>query len=397
MNLFVLPSWYPSRSNPAAGLFVREQVAAMAARHPDWRIVVAGWGGHDGAISLRDPRPTLRALAWRAFARSGRWVEQPGWLELQTPRLSWTLKLSRGGARRHLSATFRNFELAQKRIGRIDLVHAHVGFPAGWIAAQLKAEFGVPYVLTEHMSPFPIPELMAGNRPNLDLRLAFDKAAATMAVSPSLAGRVRIMKLPCSDIVPNCVDESRFLPTRPPTAKPFVFLSIGRLAEQKGMDVLLRALARWNPDPRLVQVRIGGSGPDRRMLQGMAERLGVANRVQWLGALAPQDVPAQMAACNALVLASRHETFGVVIAEAHMSGRPVLATRCGGPESLVHARNGILVRAGETAPLVEGLRAMFEKASRFDPQVIHKEALKRFSRAAVADQQAAIYQRVLKR
>jgi glycosyltransferase involved in cell wall biosynthesis len=397
MNLFVLPSWYPSRSNPVAGLFVREQVAAMAARHPDWHIVVSTWGGHDGAISLRDPRPTLRALGWRLFARAGRWVEQPGWLELHTPRLSWTLKVSRGGAVRQLRATMKNFELAQKRLGRIDLVHAHVGFPAGWIAAQLKAEFGVPYVLTEHMSPFPIPELMAGNRPNLDLRLAFDKAAATMAVSPSLAGRVRSMKLPCSDIVPNCVDESRFKLTPPPQAKPFIFLSIGRLAEQKGFDVLLRALARWNPDPRAVQLRIGGSGPDRRMLRTMAERLGVADRVQWLGPLAPQDVPAQMAACNALVLASRHETFGVVVAEALMSGRPVLATRSGGPESLVHQGNGILVRAGETAPLVEGLRSMAERASRFNARAMHEEALQRFSRAAVADQQAAIYQRVLAR
>ncbi len=397
MNLFVLPSWYPSKSNPVAGLFVREHVAAMAARHPDWRIVVSSWGGHDGAISLRDPRPTLRALGWRAFARSGRWVEQAGWLELHTPRLSWTLKVARGGARRQLGATFRNFELAQKRLGRIDLVHAHVGFPAGWIAAQLKAEYGVPYVLTEHMSPFPIPELMAGNRPNLDLRLAFDKAAATMAVSPSLAGRVRIMKLPCSDIVPNCVDESRFTYSPPPTAQPFVFLAIGRLAEQKGVDILLRALARWNPNPSAVQVRIAGSGPDRRLLHTMAQRLGVADRVQWLGPLLPQDVPAQMAACNALVLASRHETFGVVVAEAHMSGRPVLATRCGGPESLVNAGNGILVRAGDTTPLLEGLRAMFERASRFDTRAIHEEALERYSRAAVADQQAAIYQRVLAR
>lgn len=402
MKVFVLPSWYPSERSPTAGVFVREQVAAMAALRPSWRIAVGHWGGHDGALSLRDAGASLRALAWRLRAEPGQSVDAGGWSELCCPRLSWTLLLRGGGAAGQLAASRHNLRRARDHLGGVDLIHAHVGFPAGWIASVLAAETGVPYVITEHMSPFPVPQLLRDGRPAPALRQAYAGAAATLAVGPALADRIRACGLPCSDVVPNVVDETRFLaapiaPVAPRTERPLVLLTLAALRPQKGVDLLLRSLAAWNPSPGRVVLHIAGDGPERASLQALANELGVADRVQWLGALSPSEVPRRQAQADAFVLASRHETFGVVVAEALMCGRPVLATRCGGPEALVGDGDGLLVPADDVPALADGLERLVSSLPGFDAAAIRRRALARFSRAAVVDALEPIYRRVLAR
>ena len=398
MNVFVLPSWYPSMAQPMAGLFVRDQAQAVARARPTWNVVVGSWGHHDGALSLRSPRTTLRALAWR-LAKRPLWRETAGPVhEVLTPRLSWTLALAQGGASGLLSASRNNLRQAEQRFGRMSLLHAHVGFPGGWIASQLSEQAGMPYVLTEHMGPFPFPALLAADgRPYSALRRAFENAAATIAVSPTLAAKIRSMGLPCSDVIANAVDETRFAPGAADPTR-FVFFTLGALVQPKGMDVLLRALARLGAAPSTplpVELHIGGDGPQRAALQSLAASLGVQDRVRWLGALRPEQVPAHLARCNAFVLASRHETFGVVLAEALMCGKPVLATRCGGPEAIVNEFNGLLVDVDDAAALAARMHVMASGGVRYDAAAIRADALARFSMPAVGERVAALYERVL--
>ncbi|WP_298832114.1 glycosyltransferase [uncultured Piscinibacter sp.] len=397
MNVFVIPSWYPSAANPHAGLFVREQVEALAALRPDWRLVVGGWGHHDGALSLRSLRSSLRALGWRWRAGEGGWRRHGAIDEAVSPALTWTLGLLGGGAAGLLRATRRNLERMTQRFGAVQLMHAHVAYPAGWIAARLSAQTGIPYVLTEHMGPFPFPALRTRDGGlRAELREAFEHAAASVAVSPALAERIRAEGLPCTHVIPNLVDERRFLPGDP-APRPFVLLSIAAQTHHKGIDTLLRAFARWNPPAGDVELRIGGAGPQAAAHRQLARALGVDDRVRWLGALAPQDVPQHVVACHAFVLASRHETFGVVLAEALACGKPVLATRCGGPESIVHDGNGRLVAVDDVPALAEALAWMRARAAEFDAAAIRADALRRFSRAAVAGRLAALYESVIAR
>ena len=77
----------------------------------------------------------------------------------------------------------------------------------------------------------------------------------------------------------------------------------------------------------------------------VGERLGrrLEQRVRLLGALSREQARDELRGCDCFVLPSRHESFGVVLAEATACGRPVISTRCGGPESIVTKENGILV------------------------------------------------------
>jgi glycosyltransferase involved in cell wall biosynthesis len=400
VNLFLLPSWYPSAANPVSGAFVRDQVAALASSLPGLRIVVGSWGHHDGALSLRDPAMSMRALGWRLRARSA-WRECGGsdgrWHEALTPRLSWTLAWARGGIGGQLRASRRNLDRAIDHLGRIDLIHAHVGFPAGWIASVLCAERGIPYVLTEHMGPFPVPQLMDGGRPCAELRSAYAGARAVVAVSDALADAIHAHGLACGDVIPNVVRTERFAAaaTRRPAERPFVILTLASLTRGKGMDLLLDALAKWNPTRSEVRLDIGGDGPERRSLERQVDRLGLRDRVRFLGWLAPDEVPQALARCHAFALASRHETFGVVLAEALAAGRPVLSTRCGGPQSVLGEGDGLLVEPDDVDALARGLCELRDFAHTAQPARLRARAEARFGPQAVASRLVALYRKVL--
>ncbi|MHA1112958.1 MAG: glycosyltransferase [Alphaproteobacteria bacterium] len=155
--------------------------------------------------------------------------------------------------------------------------------------------------------------------------------------------------------LPNFADESVVAPVDraaedTPADAPLI-LALGRLHPNKGFDVLLRAL-RHLPHARLW---LAGDGPLRGGLVGLAEELGVGARVRFLGWRA--DVPALIAAADAIAVPSRHEPLGNVVLEAWARQKPVIAARSQGPEELIdQGRTGILVPVGDAAALAWALR-----------------------------------------
>jgi len=115
-------------------------------------------------------------------------------------------------------------------------------------------------------------------------------------------------------------------------------LALGRLHPNKGFDLLLEALAAT----REVSLWIAGEGPLRPRLERLATRLGIADRVRFLGWR--EDVPRLLAAADLLVCPSLHEPLGNVVIEAWSAGLPVVATSSDGPAGLIQdGESGILV------------------------------------------------------
>lgn len=395
MNLFVIPSWYPSETNALAGIFTHEQVEAVAELCPDIRVIVSTWGQGEAEILPRRPSQAFGALRWRMRQRRDRVRQSNGVWEVFNPALYWSHRLPFGGAGRLIDVNRRNLRLASGRFGRIDLIHAHVSYPAGYVASIVSRELGIPYVLTEHMGPFPFPSLMRHGKPIGEIAQAFVNAAETIAVSPSLAKRVAFFGYRQPAVIPNVVDERRFFCGLPASDK-FVFFTLCGLTGEKGIDHLLEAIALWNPPADRFEFRIGGDGPMRAAYQAMAERLGVADRVKWLGPVSREEAPGLFRDCHVYVMPSRHETFGVVYAEAIASGKPVIATRCGGPESIVNDMNGRLVDVGDIGGLSEAMKDVAAHWDRFDPAAIRRDFERRFSRPAVVAQLRALYDSVLR-
>ncbi|MDH0957203.1 glycosyltransferase [Pseudomonas chengduensis] len=394
MNLFLLPSWYPSTVSPLSGCFTQEQAEAIAELAPDIRVMVSLWGHLDAFLPACNPRCWPQRLIWRLQQGRNQVRVRSGVNEIFNAQIYWSGRLPFGGLRQLVAVNRRNFQLAQQRFGPIDIIHAHVSYPGGYIASLLSQEFGVPYVLTEHMSPFPFPNLMCGGEPVPEIAQAFRQAAAVIAVSPSLSQRVASFGYPAPRVIPNMVDECAFAPGRPSSSKT-VFFTLCGISEQKGIDHLLEAIAIWNPPSDKFEFRIGGEGPQLETYRAKAQTLGISDKVLWLGAVSRTDAPSMFRDSHIFVLPSRHETFGVVYAEAIASGKPIIATRCGGPESIVNEFNGLLVDVGDVPALAQAMHTLSTNIECYSPQAIRQDFEKRFSRQAVVSQLRTVYDEVL--
>lgn len=153
-------------------------------------------------------------------------------------------------------------------------------------------------------------------------------------------------------VIPNGVLESEFSPHSPEaTATDFLF--IGELRELKGVDVLLKALARLQKQEH-VTATIVGDGPDAKAFKTLATDLGIASSVIFTGAL---PAPAAFRRGRILVVPSRAESLPYVVLEAAAGGVPLIATNVGGIPEIVQNTDIPLIPAGDVDALVAELTA----------------------------------------
>lgn len=139
-------------------------------------------------------------------------------------------------------------------------------------------------------------------------------------------------------IIPNGVDVRKFRPDLAKEREDFTVLYVGRLINQKGVDTLIRAMKDVNGELWII-----GRGPKRKKLENLAKKLGIGEKVKFLGFVPDDVLPEYMCKCHVLVLPSRWEPFGMVLLEAMACGRPVIGSRVGGiPEIIKDGENGFL-------------------------------------------------------
>jgi len=340
-----------------------------------------GRGSRAGAVleyELDEGIPTYRSRVWAALPR----VPYGNY---------WLWK----------SAAERLLERYLAEQGKPDLIHAHAAIHGGAVAAEWGKRLGVPVVLTEHSSGF-ARGVYRGWRLNL-ARKAARRAAERIAVSPEL-GRLLREQIGADagtwQWIPNVVGPRFYGTAAARTADgagrgAVRLLNLAGMKENKGQSDLIRAFAKAFPAPSAVELYIGGDGPIRERLEAEAKRAEVTDRVWFLGAVPPEEVPSLLSTVDVMVVPSHYETFGVVAAEALMAGVPVLATRCGGPECIVGSGDGLLVPPRDPDALAAALEEMVEQLSDYDPSAIAARAAERFSGPAVARQLGQVYDRVL--
>jgi glycosyltransferase involved in cell wall biosynthesis len=98
--------------------------------------------------------------------------------------------------------------------------------------------------------------------------------------------------------------------------------------------------------------------------------------------------------CDCFVLPSRHESFGVVYVQAIACGKPIIATRCGGPEHIVTPENGLLVDIASPSQLAKALHDMFTFRDNYDAKLIRQQFLDRFSLPVVVNKIERVYRDV---
>jgi glycosyltransferase involved in cell wall biosynthesis len=245
-----------------------------------------------------------------------------------------------GGKARYLALGRRAWAAA--RGFRPDVVYAHFLVPAGLIAGLASR---APLVLTAHgrdvRNVGAIPGIAVATR------LVVRRAAAVVAVSDYLRRELEA-KVPeargKTEVVSSGVDLERFRVEPPPDGAPR-FLCVGSLTARKNVVRLARAFARVGEGT----LTFVGEGPLRGELESLPG-------VELVGAIPYEQVPARIAAARVVCQPSLIEPFGQALLEAMACGRPVVATRIGGPPEFVPPDAGVLVDPTDEEALERALR-----------------------------------------
>jgi glycosyltransferase involved in cell wall biosynthesis len=276
-----------------------------------------------------------------------------------------------------------------------DLVHTHHMLSApsrlAAVTARLRRQ---RLVVTDH-------GLVGGDWGGLLPRL-FDRFLTVSAFS------ARILGVPAARtrLIYGGADPARFWPDPSITRRGALF--VGRLTPHKGVDRLIEAL------PPGAELRIAGSsGHDRdlpeRDYPALLQKLAIGRQVNFLGAVADEQLPACYRSATVLVLPSVEvtcygrpvrisELLGLVLLEAMMSGTPIIASGLGGiPEIVEHGRTGYLVEPGNVPELRERLAELLGKpelAARLGRQA-RERALDRYTWQACAERCLTVYNELL--
>lgn len=378
LRVLVLPSYYPLDDEPWIGIFFKEQSEALSS---------VGVQVHVAYVETK----TLRHLSVsKLLQRRFQIVEhnENGLLTLRQRGWNPHIRSGFGGA----IWTSLTRKLVKRYIathGRPDVIHAHNAIWAGNAARELKQELGIPFVVTEH-STAALLDLFTPVAQRASVS-AYREADCVITVGGELARQVRGFAPTANvKVVPNVIDTDFFsLPPEPRQPEPFVFVSVAHLVHRKGFDLLLKAFAEQFANEKAVSLRIGGEGPERQNIEAQIRELGLEGRVELLGRVSREEVRQLMWSGNAFALASRAETFGVVLVEALSTGLPLVTTDCGGPRDVMTPDIGRMVASEDVQALGRAMREVREMRS--EPTVLRNSAVSRFGVKAVTEQLIKIY------
>ena len=327
LRILTLSTLFPASGRPNFGIFVERQTHALS-EVPDF------------AVTVINPVGTAPWPLSKASAQSGlKALENEGWRGLEVYRPKFTAIPFVGGARNPAAIARAILPLAKQlhRETPFDLIDAEFFYPDGPAAMRLSDALGIPFTIKARGADIHYWGQQRGCRSQIVD--AADKAAGLLAVSGALKSDMVAMGMNAEKIRVHYtgLDQSRFLPrdraaekARLGLAGP-VILCVGALVPRKNQRLLIEALPAL-ADAMLV---LAGTGESEAALRALAKRIGVGDRVRFMGAVPHDDLPALFAAADVMALVSSSEGIANAWVEALACGTPIVASDVGGIRELM--------------------------------------------------------------
>lgn len=381
MHVMFIPSWYDNNRNKVHGSFFREQatklqesgVKVTVAYNEIWPLTLMGKVKEERGLSFNIERG-LRTYRYKNYNFI---PKHPLMFNVFDKRMEKLYK-----------------EIVKKE-GKVDIIHAQSSLWGGISAAYVAKKYNIPLVITEHSS------VRRGQyvRESYYKRIvnSYKSADKIIAVGNGLKKEIEgLTNRKDIKVIGNLVDLSLFdIRDIKKESDEFIFFSVAFLEGEKGFDTLIKAFSDKfrNEKVRLV---IGGDGSQREWLEGIAKNEGVENQITFTGALSREEVASWMNKCDAFVLPSRYETFGVVYIEALASGKPVIGTFNGGAEDIVSQNVGILVDIDNVKELSDAMEYIRKNNKAYTPEELRKYCTERFSSNVIIKKIINVYKEVIK-
>jgi glycosyltransferase involved in cell wall biosynthesis len=386
MHVLFLTHSFPRYAGDAAGGFILRLAIALANEDVAVHVIAPA----TAAAPAHDVLDGIPVTRFRYAPRSLETLAYEGNMASQV-RESWG---ARAGLVGMLGAELR-VAVRELRRQRADVLHAHWWFPsgvAGVAAARLRR---VPLVTTLHGSDVRLGRSIGPARPVM--RQVVRRSARVTAVSSWLAAEAQAVaggEMPTVAPMPMATE---LFAADPATARGDALLFVGRLTKQKGVDVLVRALALLPP---AMSLDVVGDGEERASLESLAIALGVAPRVRWHGARPTRELAAFYRQAAALVIPSVDEGLGLVAVEAQLCETPVVAFASGGVVDVVRdGETGLLVEKRTPEALAGAISALLAQPDRGASYARRGALLARetFSPDRAAQRYAQIYREAIQR
>jgi len=279
---------------------------------------------------------------------------------------------------------------------RYDACHYYFGLPTGVLSCVPGAHRASPYIVSLRGSDVPgySPELGKLHHFMLPItRRIWRRAHRVIANSQDLR-RLAAASMPGLpvDVILNGAEMPEILPSDARPRPGGRILTVSRLIERKGLDTLIRAVARSRD--RMLHLDIAGEGPEGPALRLLAHSIGVADRVRFHGFVDRAQLGTLYANADVFTLVSLAESCSMAMLEAMAAGLPIVATKVGGNVELIeHNVNGLLVEPENIGALSSALSALAADSQQRLRFGAYNRALieQRYGWRSVAQQYEAIF------
>jgi glycosyltransferase involved in cell wall biosynthesis len=361
--------WYPQHATDTQATYVHDINRHLARRGHSVTVVTPGNSSlpavdtFDGVEVLRFPMELPVDLTYGRVAQT---------------RVNFVGKFARLAVMAHyLEAQYRATLNAAADRGA-DVIHAHWAIPTGPAAVHAARRVGLPSVITMHGGDVYVNPEQGYDFPTRwyvkpALRWTLRHADALTAITEDCRQHALRAGAPAESIhlVFNGTDLRRFSPApggRDRADSPYgphMIFACRQLFPRKGIRFLIEAAARLKPRFPDLKVVVAGDGFERPELIHLAESLGIAADVTFLGWVANTDLPPYYRAAAVSVIPSLEEGFGIPAAEAMGCETAVVASDAGGlPEVVQHGVTGLVVPRGDTTALAEAIGSLLADPDR---------------------------------
>ncbi|MEO8760849.1 MAG: glycosyltransferase [Bacteroidia bacterium] len=282
-----------------------------------------------------------------------------------------------------------------KQFKDVQIIHSHGSILSGTLSWLLSKKLKIPFIITEHQGPF---SMTSENFWKLHwTRFIMQKANAVLTVSNHLKQEILSSNIhPKKIIVTNNPVDTNLFKLKTNVDKTNNILFVGRLDNFKGGLRTLQAFEKISFNNTLNNLTIVGDGEDFLPIKNyIAQHPHLTDKVILKGMLSKQAIANEMQVADFFVFPSRHESFGLVIAEALSCGLPVVVGNQTAPKEYVNKNNGLLVPPDDVDALALAMQQLIDTFTNYDTIAIRNEVVTNFGFDAFGKKLQAIYSEFL--
>jgi glycosyltransferase involved in cell wall biosynthesis len=389
MKIVHFPTWYPTNNNAVEGIFNQRLIFAINKFDNNEHIIVT-WH-HNKIAKLKNPIIFIlhfikSFLPYKVLEDRGVKIVEINYLI--TNEFFFGKNINR--LIKKIDFAFYSLKLSDSAI----IYHAHVAYPGAFIAQQLAIRHNIPYVITEHMGPFPFENL----KKDLFEKVIspFKQASQVVAVSSFLANQIEQLVGINLQVIPNVVRNISFnFSKKKIPLSVFKFVIVARIEVEKGIEVLFDAIEILLKTRTNFRVDIYGEGEMKQYFMKKAISKNINRNINWLDSLNPSNVQNTIVNYNCLMSSSLYESFGVTLIEALSVGVPIIASDCGGPKDIVNEINGILVPNNNPVEFAVAMNTMINTYYQYSKERIIEDCFNRFSDKIISEKYNLIYNHII--